>query len=82
MDKLTRATEFNHIPAVDGNLMMVRPGLDNLYAESQAECLEGAVRELLIKAVEDDGMRPDIAWLCRFSLDAAAALRLAAYQHA
>lgn len=74
---LTTSANFCEIPAAGKHLMEIAPGLETDFALSKAECLDGAVRTLLTKAIGDGGMDVDIAFLCAFALDAAGALRFA-----
>lgn len=79
-NRSTEQTEFGHIPVLDANVFAVRAGVDQDTALGQAECLESAVRELLTDAVGEGSMTADKAWLCRFALDAATAVRTACGQ--
>lgn len=60
-------------------LLQVCDGIELRYAQSEASCLEGAVRKLLDNAAADDGMCGDIAHLCEFAMATAEALRSASY---
>lgn len=58
-------------------MMEVVAGVDVDFAISEADCLDGAVLMLLNKSISDGGMDVDIAFLCRFAMEAAKALRTA-----
>lgn len=77
MNEKTAAVAFDHIRVIDDHLLEVRAGLGADFALSKAACLDESVRSLLQDAVQD-GMSSEIAFLCRFALDTAEALRTAA----
>lgn len=75
---VTKEVGFGFIPACDANTFTVRAGINSGFALGDADCLDSAVRALLQDAVSADGMDVDIAWLCRFAMNASCALRQAA----
>jgi hypothetical protein len=77
MNEKTTAVPFDHIPVIDDHLLEVRAGLDVDWVLREAACLDESVQSLLQDAV-DGGMDSRTAYLCRFALGAAEALRTAA----
>ncbi len=71
---VTRQVEFNHIPVDGVHLMAVLPGVDEMWAISEADCIDAGVRRLMSDAT-GEGIHGDVAWLCEFALSAARALR-------
>lgn len=77
MNEKTIAVAFDHIPSIDDHLLEVRAGLDVDWALREAACLDESVQTLLQDAVQG-GMDSETAYLCRFALGVAEALRTAA----
>lgn len=76
---LTKAVEFDPIPRNDTHLCSVNAGVDADDALREAECLYESVSHLLSRAIHDEGLIDShVAWLCRFAMEAADALREAA----
>lgn len=74
----TVETPFDFIPTADTYLLAVREGLEADFAIREAEGLDDAVRSLLTDAIAEGALGGDIAYLCRFALQAADALRRSA----
>lgn len=74
----TDETPFDYIRTADTHLFSVRAGVAADFAISQAEGLDDAVRSLLTDAITEGSLGGDIAYLCRFALEAADALRRSA----
>lgn len=74
---VTSRVEFGEVPVADANLFSVAAGLPAWVAVEQAGILEAIMSEMLSKAVAEEGMDANAAFVCRFLLDAASALRQA-----
>lgn len=77
----TQAAPFLYATPSEQYLLQVREGQDPGAAADLASTLQASVADLLGRAVSDNGMDANVAFLCKFALDAAAALRFAAGQN-
>ncbi|MEQ1511176.1 MAG: hypothetical protein ABL934_00685 [Lysobacteraceae bacterium] len=75
---VTTETDFREIPAERRHLLVVAAGVEVATACREAADLEDAVRRVLGRSIET-GTDGSTAYLCEFALEAARALREAAY---
>ncbi|MEO5625741.1 MAG: hypothetical protein ABIQ70_07025 [Dokdonella sp.] len=65
-------------PALLEGTLCVRAGASCDLAIERAECLEGAVKDILQAGIADEPVQGSVAWLCWFALQISGAYRAAA----
>ena len=79
-DVVTKEVNFRgHGDDNERPLLRINPGVPVADACSTAHCIDDAIRRVLEEAViNDEPISVNVAWLCSFASEAAAAMRQAA----